>query len=60
MTTDMGSVVWGDEIKLVGKVYDLDNNSPVVKVPPLWRILHGCESQDLELAPFDADGDVVR
>ena len=59
-TTDDGDLVWGDNIKLTAKVYDLENNSPVFKLPPIWRIMSGCALQAVSLIPFDPDGDTVK
>jgi len=42
------------------KVNDVNNNSPSFKLPPLWLIMAGCPNQQIDLAPFDADGDNVR
>ena len=36
------------------------NNSPIFKLPPIWRIMNGCGNQQLSLTPFDSDGDTVR
>jgi len=36
-----------------------DNASPVIKVPPSWRVIPGCISS-LNLAPSDAEGDTIK
>jgi hypothetical protein len=41
-------------------VNDVNNNTPSFKLPPLWLIMAGCPNQQIDLAPFDADGDNVR
>ena len=38
-------------------VNDLDNTSPMFKLPPLWLIMSGCPDQKIDLAPSDPDGD---
>ena len=39
---------------------DPTNNTPDFKLPPLWSIMAGCPDQELDLAPYDSDGDTVR
>ena len=41
-------------------VFDPTNNSPVFTHPPLWRIMSGCDGQQIDLAPTDPDGDTVK
>ena len=37
----------------------MENNTPQVKLPPVWKIMKGCPAQTIELNPVDADGDIV-
>lgn len=41
-------------------VNDVNNNSPSFKLPPFWLVMAGCPNQQIDLAPFDADGDKVK
>ena len=41
-------------------MYDPTNNTPDFKLPPLWLIMAGCPNQEVDLAPYDFDGDTVR
>lgn len=49
----------GDMVQQMA-VYDVDNNSPSFKLPPVWKIMTGCPDQQIDLAPADIDGDRVR
>ena len=49
-----------NELKLIAKINELENNTPLVKVPPIWRIMSGCPDQILNLNPVDLDGDLIR
>ena len=60
LTDDDGVVLEDGPFKLYAKYYDLQNNSPQVKVPPIWNIMTGCPAQTLALTPMDKDGDEVR
>lgn len=44
----------------IAHVYDVDNNSPEIKIPERWSVMAGCPSQTLDLFPFDLDGDTVE
>lgn len=59
-TTDDGEIIADGKFKLYAKVNDVNNNSPQVKVPPIWRIMSGCPAQTLYLNPSDKDGDKIR
>ena len=59
-TTDDGELIWGDVIRLTATIFNLENNSPIVKIPQIWRIMSGCNDQAVHLSPFDLDGDTVR
>ena len=59
-TTDDGEIIADGKFKLYAKVNDVNNNSPQVKVPPIWRIMSGCPTQTLYLNPSDKDGDKIR
>jgi len=60
LTDDDGAVLANGSYKLYAKYFDLDNNSPQVKVPPIWNIMTGCPDQTLALTPADKDGDLVK
>ena len=48
-----------NELQLKAIINDVNNNTPQLKLPPVWRIMVGCPAQTLELNPNDADGDEV-
>ena len=60
MTADDGTTISGDSYGFTATFNDPDNNSPQVKLPPIWKILSGCSAQTLDLNPIDLDGDTVR
>ena len=60
LTDDDGKVIVDGYFKLYAKFNQVDNNSPQVKVPPVWRIMTGCPDQSLHLNPSDKDGDTIR
>lgn len=59
-TSDSGASVSGGGMNLKMTINDVDNNSPKIKLPPLWLIMAGCGNQQIDLAPVDPDGDSVR
>ena len=60
LTDDDGVVLEDGPFKLYAQYFDTENNSPQVKVPPIWNIMTGCPTQTLALTPFDKDGDLVK
>ena len=56
----LGLMKQKNSLKLRAVINDINNNTPQVKLPPVWRIMMGCPAQTLELNPVDADGDRVR
>jgi hypothetical protein len=40
--------------------FNLQNSSPEVKIPAVWTVTKGCDEQELNLNPFDADGNTVK
>ena len=60
LTDDDGVVLEDGDYRLYAKYFDLDNNSPQVKVPPIWNIMTGCPAQTLALTPADKDGDLIK
>ena len=52
--------VQSKKMRVFGSIFDLDNTSPSFKHPPLWLIMAGCDGQKIDLAPEDADGDVIK
>jgi len=59
-TADSGSIISGGRMNLEMIIYDVNNNTPTFKLPPLWMIMAGCPNQTIDLAPTDPDGDSVR
>ena len=57
---DKGEVIEDGPFKLYARYYDTENNSPQVKVPPIWRVMTGCPNQSLALNPEDKDNDTIR
>ena len=57
--TDAGGVAGSGAYGFTAYIYDVDNNTPQVKLPPIWKILSGCAAQTLDLSPIDLDGDTV-
>ena len=60
LTDDDGETIVDGYFKLYAKFNQVENNSPQVKVPPIWRIMTGCPDQSLALNPSDKDGDTVK
>ena len=66
VTHDDGTLVpWNQNIsktqmRVNMSVNDVNNTSPSFKLPPLWLVMAGCPNQQIDLAPFDADGDKVK
>jgi len=60
LTDDDGTTYSSGDYKLYAEFSDLNNNSPQVKLPPLWLIMSGCPAQTIDLTPTDKDGDVIR
>lgn len=59
-TTDDNVLVSGGSFGFLAKINDPDNNSPQVKLPPIWKIMAGCPAQTLVLNPSDLDGDKIK
>lgn len=59
-TADDGTSVIGRDYGFITRVYDVDNNTPQVQIPPLWKIMAGCPEQKLNLNPIDLDNDKIR
>ena len=57
---DNGSSVSGGGMRQVATIFDVTNNSPDFKHPPLWLIMAQCDGQYIDLSPSDVDGDRVR
>ena len=47
-------------MEVYATVFEPTNNSPVFTHPPLWRIMSGCDEQQMNLSPKDPDGDTVK
>ena len=60
LTTDDGEQISGGSYGFRTAVYDVTNNSPQVKLPPIWKIMAGCPAQTLDLSPVDMDDDVIQ
>ena len=60
LTDDFGNRYNGGRMEQYMKINDVDNNTPVFKLPPLWLIMAGCPDQKVELKPNDLDGDRVK
>lgn len=52
--------VQSKSMKVFASIFDLDDTSPSFKHPPLWLIMAGCDGQKIDLAPEDADGDIIK
>lgn len=59
-TDDNGNYASGGSYGFIATVNDPSNNSPQVKLPPVWKIVAGCPAQTLDLSPVDLDGDKVK
>mgnify|MGYP000461023178 CR=1 FL=1 len=59
-TNDANAQVQGGNFIVRAQINDINNNTPDVKLPPLWKIMAGCSGQMIDLNPQDADGDVVK
>ena len=42
------------------KIRDVNNNTPQVQIPAIWKIMAGCPDQTLDLNPIDLDNDKIR
>ena len=61
LTTDQGTYTAnGSTMVQYMKINDVNNTTPMFKLPPLWLIMSGCPAQQVDLAPTDADGDNVK
>ena len=60
LTTDRGVRIPGGTYGFKVQINEIDNNTPKVKIPPIWKILAGCPAQTLALSPIDLDGNVVK
>ena len=60
MTGDNGGSAGGCSYGFIATVNDVNNNSPQVKIPPIWKIMAGCPAQTLALNPVDLDNDLVK
>ena len=54
-TSDSNIVTSLQPYGFIATVNDVNNNTPQVKLPPLWKIMLGCPGQTLELNPIDVD-----
>lgn len=59
-TTDDNNEVSGGGFGFTAVINDPNNNTPQVKLPPLWKIMAGCPAQTLDLNPVDLDGDKIK
>jgi hypothetical protein len=59
-TGDQNQSVGGGAYGLIATIYDNNNNSPTVKLPPIWKIMAGCDAQTLKLNPVDLDGNTIK
>jgi len=59
-TNDVGTKIAGGAYGFTAVFYDVNNNSPQVKIPPIWKILSGCPAQTIDLSPVDLDGDTIK
>ena len=59
-TTDQNQVVGGSSYGIIASIYDQNNNTPTVKLPPIWKIMAGCDAQTLELNPVDLDNNKIK
>ena len=62
LTTDQGNYGSANGSSMIQymKINDVNNTTPMFKLPPLWLIMSGCPAQQIDLAPTDADGDNVK
>ena len=60
LTGDDGNSAGGCDYGFIAQLNDITNNSPQVKIPPVWKILSGCPDQRLPLNPIDLDNDVIK
>ena len=58
--TDAGARAGEGGYGFTAYIYDVDNNTPQIKLPPIWKIMADCPSQRLDLSPIDLDGDRVE
>ena len=58
--TDKNQGAGGGTYGFIATFFDVENNSPQVKLPPIWKIMADCPSQTLDLSPIDLDGDRVE
>lgn len=59
-TTDDNVLVSGGSFGILAQVNDRDNNTPQIKLPPIWKIMAGCPAQTIDLNPVDLDGDTIK
>ena len=61
LTDDDGQIMSNSGMMEVhATIFDPTNNSPMFTHPPLWRIMSGCDGQQIDLSPKDPDGDKVK
>ena len=60
LTTDANDTITDQAYGFTATFFDVENNAPQVKVPPIWKILSGCPAQTIDLSPVDLDGDIVK
>ena len=58
--TDAGAGAGSGSYGFTATFYDVENNAPQVKLPPIWKIMADCPMQTLDLSPVDLDGDRVE
>lgn len=59
-TDDQNQLVQGGSYGIIASIYDQNNNTPSVKLPPIWKIMAGCDAQTLELNPVDLDRNTIK
>jgi hypothetical protein len=59
-TNDQNTVLGGGAFGLTASIYDQNNNTPTVKLPPIWKIMAGCDAQTLNLNPVDLDNNKIK
>ena len=59
-TDDQNARITGGSIGIMVSIYDQNNNTPTVKLPPIWKIMAGCDNQMLNLNPVDLDNNKIK
>ena len=58
--TDAGGAAGSGDYGFTASVFDVENNTPQIKLPPIWKIMSRCGAQTLDLSPIDLDGDTIK